>query len=148
YIATRRAELMDRVVRLAQGGAQSDVARAIMEALAEVADAESAALYATFEPPAGECLRLAAMGRTDSFPPSIGGEALLGSAKERGATILPLGVADRQLAVAILEKADPSRDRDLDTMASLASTVLAFVDAGETRGSGPLKEGRGRVYTF
>ena len=98
---------MDRVVQLAHGGAHSEVARAIMEALAEVADAHGAALYAAFDPPHGECVRLAAMGTAHDLPATSPGEELLRAAAARGATVVPLGVAERLLALVILEGPTP-----------------------------------------
>jgi DNA-binding NarL/FixJ family response regulator/GGDEF domain-containing protein len=151
--AKRRNALMDRVVQLAQGGAQSEVARAIMEALAEVSEARGAALYAAFAPqPQGECVRLAAMGASQDLAASIRGEELLRIAGERGATVVPLGVAERLLALVILEGGDAARERDVSAIASLAATVLAFVDAGQA-GQARAQEhsssdGRARVYTF
>ena len=145
--ARRRAELMDRVVRLAHGGAQSEVARAIVEALAELSDARGGALYATFDPPS-QCVRLAVTGTTPEVETSIAGDELVRDAKARGAMIVPLAVAERILAIAILEKGDPAREKDVTAMATLASTVLAFVDAGEARAQGQMKDGRSRVYTF
>jgi ActR/RegA family two-component response regulator len=131
--AKRRNALMDRVVQLAHGGAHSEVARAIMEALAEVSEARGAALYAAFDPPRGECVRLAAMGITQDLAASYRGEDLLRVATERGAAVVPLGVAERLLALVLLEGADPARERDVAAIGSLAATVLAFVDAGESR---------------
>ena len=105
--ARRRNMLMDRVVQLAQGGAPSEVARAILAALAEVADAHGAALYAASEPPQGECVRLAAMGSAQDLPATAPGEDLLRLVTTRGARVVPLGVAERLYALAILEKIDP-----------------------------------------
>jgi ActR/RegA family two-component response regulator len=135
--AKRRNVLMDRVVQLAHGGAQSEVARAVMEALAEVAEARGAALYAAFDPPHGECLRLAAMGLSQDLPATCPGPELLRAAASRAAQVVPLGVAEKLYALAILEKPDPARERDLAAIASLAATVLAFVDAGEARSKDP-----------
>jgi GGDEF domain-containing protein/ActR/RegA family two-component response regulator len=148
--AKRRNALMDRVVQLAHGGAHSEVARAIMEALAEVSEARGAALYAAFDPPRGECVRLAAMGSSQDLGASYRGEELLRVATERGAAVVPLGVAERLLALVLLEGGDPARERDVAAIGSLAATVLAFVDAGESRPrdtSSALDE-RARVYTF
>ncbi len=147
----RRGELMDRVVRLAHGGGQSDVARAIMEALAEIGGARGAALYAAFDPPGGECVRLAAMGRAQDLPATSTSDEILRAARDRGATVVPVGVAERLLALAVLDSVDPERERDVQAMANLAATVLAFVDAGEGRGqlgNAGIKDGRGGVYTF
>ncbi|MGO8997415.1 MAG: diguanylate cyclase domain-containing protein [Polyangiaceae bacterium] len=147
--ANRRNLLMDRVVQLAHGGAHSEVAKAIMEALAEVSEARGAALYAAFDPPPnGECVRLASMGISQNLAATTRGEELLRVAMERGATVVPLGVAERLLALVILEGGEPARDRDVAAIASLAATVLAFVDAGEGRGREPVIDGRARVYTF
>jgi GGDEF domain-containing protein/DNA-binding NarL/FixJ family response regulator len=147
--ARRRNALMDRVVQLAQGGAQSEVARAIMEALSEVSEARGAALYAAFEPPPrGECVRLAAMGVSQDLPQATRGDELLRVATSRAATVVPLGVAERLLALVILEGGDPARERDVQAIASLAATVLAFVDAGEGRSRDPALDGRARVYAF
>ena len=144
----RRNALMDRVVQLAHGGAHSEVARAIMEALAEVSVARGAALYASFDPPHGECVRLASMGTSQDLPATSPGEDLLRLAAGRGATVVPLGVAERLLAIVILEGATPSGSATSPPIASLAATVLAFVDA---EGPGPREatlDGRARVYTF
>jgi ActR/RegA family two-component response regulator/GGDEF domain-containing protein len=156
-----RNRLTDRVVQLANGGAHSEVARAIMEALAEVSDARGAALYAAFEPPPnGECVRLAAMGTAQDLASNTGGGDLLRVAAERGATVVPLGVAERLLALAVLEGGDPAREKDTAAIASVAATVLAFVDAGDGRTlptasaaerAGRSAEGgepRARVYPF
>jgi GGDEF domain-containing protein/DNA-binding NarL/FixJ family response regulator len=145
----RRNVLMDRVVQLAQGGAQSEVARAIMEALSEVSDARGATLYAASDPqPQAECVRLAAMGISQDFPTNTRGGELLRFAAGRGAAVVPLGVAERLLAIVIIEGGDPARERDVAAIASLAATVLAFVDAGEGRSREPIPDGRARVYTF
>jgi len=146
--AKRRNVLMDRVVQLAHGGAQSEVARAIMEALAEVADAHGAALYAAFDPPHGECVRLAAMGSAQDLPATSLGEDLLRLVAVRGSLVVPLGVAEKLYALAILEKTDPARERDLTAIASLAATVLAFVEAGESRAREGARDDRSRVYSF
>jgi ActR/RegA family two-component response regulator/GGDEF domain-containing protein len=146
--AKRRNVLMDRVVQLAHRGAQSEVARAIMEALAEVADARGAALYAAFDPPHGACVRLAAMGTAQDLPATSPGEDLLRLVAVRGSQVVPLGVAERLYALAILEKTDPTRERDLAAIASLAATVLAFVDAGESRAREGVRDERSRVYSF
>jgi ActR/RegA family two-component response regulator/GGDEF domain-containing protein len=145
----RRNALMDRVVQLAQGGAQSEVARAILEALAEVSEARGGTLYAATDPqPQAECVRLAAMGVSQDFPANPRGGELLRVAAARGATVVPLGVAERLLAIVILEGGEPARERDVAAIASLAATVLAFVDAGEARTREPILDGRARVYTF
>jgi GGDEF domain-containing protein/DNA-binding NarL/FixJ family response regulator len=146
--AKRRNALMDRVVQLAHGGAHSEVARAIMEALAEVSEARGAALYAAFDPPRGECVRLAAMGTSQDLVATTRGEELLRVAAERGATVVPLGVAERLLALVVLEGGDPARERDVAAIGSLAATVLAFVDAGEARPQSGAIDERARVYTF
>jgi DNA-binding NarL/FixJ family response regulator/GGDEF domain-containing protein len=146
-LAKRRGELMDRVVRVAHGGGQAEVARAIMEALAELSEARGAALYATFDPPKGECVRLVAMGTSEDLPQSSTADELSQLAKDRDALLVPVGVAERLLALAVLDKPAPERERDVLAMANLAATVLAFVDAGEARGAA-IKDGRGRVYTF
>jgi ActR/RegA family two-component response regulator/GGDEF domain-containing protein len=146
--ARRRNMLMDRVVQLAQGGAPSEVARAILAALAEVADAHGAALYAAFDPPQGECVRLAAMGSANDLPATAPGEDLLRLVATRGARVVPLGVAERLYALAVLEKIDPARERDLTAIASLAATVLAFVEAGEARAREGTTDERSRVYSF
>jgi ActR/RegA family two-component response regulator/GGDEF domain-containing protein len=152
--ARRRNALMDRVVQLAQGGAPSEVARAIIEALAEVAGARGAALYAAFAPqPEGECVRLAAMGSAHDFAPSSRGGELLRFAAERGATVVPIGAAERLLALAVLEDAAPGSEPDVAAIAGLAATVLAFVDAGQggqvrVREHAPSVDGRARVYSF
>ena len=151
--AKRRNVLMDRVVQLAHGGAHSEVARAIMEALAEVAYARGAALYAAFDPqPRGECVRLASLGTVAGAAadaPRRGAPAPRDRA--RGAQVVPLGIAERLLALVLLEGGDPGRERDLAAIASLAATVLAFVDAGEVGPRGAARmtlDGRARVYSF
>jgi DNA-binding NarL/FixJ family response regulator len=146
--AKRRNALMDRVVQLAQGGAQSEVARAVMEALAEVAEARGAALYASFDPPHGDCVRLAAMGTSLELPATAPGAELFRAVTARGGQVVPLGVGEKLYAIAIVEHADPGRERDLAAIASLASTVLAFVEAGESRGRESRLEERSRVYSF
>jgi DNA-binding NarL/FixJ family response regulator len=148
--ARRRSELMDHVVRLSHGGAQADVARAILEALAEVGGTRSAALYAAFEP-SGDCVRLAAIGNAEDMPATTARDSLLRASRERGARVIPVGVAERLLALAVLDGMRPESERDVLAMANLAATVLAFADAGEPRGpSAPPspKESRNRVYSF
>lgn len=145
----RRNLLMDRVVQLAQGGAQSEVARAVMQALSEVSEARGAALYSAADPqPQTECVRLAAMGSAQDFPATTRGGELLRLATGRAATVVPLGVAEKLLALVILEGGDPARERDVAAIASLAGTVLAFVEAGEGRSREQIADGRARVYTF
>ena len=146
--ARRRNALMDRIVQLAHGAAHSEVARAILEAIAEVGEVRGGALYATTDPPHGPCVRLAATGTLNDLPETSQGEDLLRLASARGATVVPMGVAERILALAILEGADPAREHDVAAVASLAATVLAFVDAGEARGREAQRDGRARVYSF
>jgi GGDEF domain-containing protein len=62
--------------------------------------------------------------------------------------VVPLGVAERLYALAVLEKIDPARERDLTAIASLAATVLAFVEAGEARAREGTTDERSRVYSF
>ncbi len=147
-VLKRRNALMDRVVQLAHGGAHSEVARAIMDALAEVSDARGAALYAAFDPPRGECVRLAASGSAQDLPATLPGEELLRLASARAASVVPLGVAERLLAIVVLEGASQEHETDVLAMASLAATVLAFVDAGEGREREAPSDGRARVYSF
>jgi ActR/RegA family two-component response regulator/GGDEF domain-containing protein len=146
--ARRRNALMDRVVQLAQGGAQSEVARAVLESLAEVGEARGAALYAAFDPPHGECVRLAALGVSQDLPATAPGDDLLRAAVTRGAQVVPIGIADRLLAISILDGVNPAREADLLAIAGLAATVLAFVDAGESRGASRPRDGRARLYSF
>jgi DNA-binding NarL/FixJ family response regulator/GGDEF domain-containing protein len=147
--ARRRNVLMDRVVQLAHGGAHSEVARAIIESLAEVSEARGAALFAAFDPPpSGECVRLAAIGAAQDLPATAPGDELLRVAATRGSQVVPLGVAERLLGIAILDGTNAAREADVNAIAGLAATVLAFVDAGEARGREPVRDGRARVYTF
>jgi ActR/RegA family two-component response regulator/GGDEF domain-containing protein len=146
--AKRRTELMDRVVRLAHGGAHSEVARAIIESLAEVSEARGAGLFATFDPPHGECVRLAAIGASQDLPATASGDELLRVAAERGAHVVPLGIAERLYAIAVLDGTNAEREPDVAAIAGLAATVLAFVDAGEARGREAVPDGRARVYSF
>jgi GGDEF domain-containing protein/ActR/RegA family two-component response regulator len=152
--AKRRNALMDRVVQLAQGGAQTEVARAVLEALVEVADAHGGALYTALDPPRGECTRLAAMGTAQDLPASSPGEDLARLVGERGSRMVPLGVAERLYALVVLDDPHPARAQDLAAIASLAATVLAFVEAGEARARDGREASRGshdprsRVYSF
>jgi DNA-binding NarL/FixJ family response regulator/GGDEF domain-containing protein len=146
--ARRRNELMNRMVQLAQGGVHSDVARAVTESMAEVGEARGAALYAAFDPPHGECVRLVALGVSQELPATAPGDAVLRAAAARGAQVVPIGVAERLLGLAILDGPNPARDADVQALAALAATVLAFVDAGETRSRDARGDGRARLYSF
>jgi DNA-binding response OmpR family regulator len=145
----RRNALMNRVVQLAQGGAHSEVAFAILEALAEVSESTGAALYAAFDPPQGECVRLAAIGGTQNLAATMPGDELLRQATARGALVVPIGIGERLFALGILEGTNPEREGDVQAIAGLAATVLAFVDAGEGRERDlASRDGRARVYSF
>ena len=76
--------------------------------------------------------------------PARDGE-LLRFAADRGATVVPLGVAERLLALVMVEGGDPAREQDVAAIASLAATVLAFVDAGEGRSREQVSDGLRRV---
>ena len=146
--AKRRSSLMDRLVQLAHGGTHPEVARAILDGLAELADAKGAALYAPVEPPRTECLRLHATGRGQDLPASSPAEDLIRLASARSAILVPLTVSERTVATAILEGIDPALEGDVTAFASFAATVLAFVDAGDARDREVTREGRARVYSF
>src|SRR5262249_34731009 len=64
----RRSDLLDRLIRLARGSGQSDAVRVITEAFAEATDARGVALYAAFDGPNAECVRLATNGTARDMP--------------------------------------------------------------------------------
>jgi ActR/RegA family two-component response regulator len=143
----RQNELLERVVRLARGSGHSEAVRAIAEALAEASGAQGAALYATFDQGA-ECVRLGATGTTRDAPAICRGEDLARFAEARKAKLAPLQAQQGTLGLALLERPDETREREIDTMTDLATAVLALIDTRQ--GSAPVAESTDhrRPYTF
>ena len=144
----RRAELLDRVVRLARGSGHAEAVRAIAEALAEASGAKGVALYATFDAHKSECVRLAATGTMKDAATLCRGEQLAEFAEQRSARILPLQTEQGTIGICLLEGDEPERERDVAGMIDLATAVLALIDSRQTRGRDAIKDERGRVYTF
>ena len=90
------------------------------------------------------------MGISQDLPASTRGEELLRLATKRAATVVPLGVAEKLLALVVLEGRRPRESETSAAIASLAATVLAFVDAGQARRARRASlDGRvARVYSF
>lgn len=141
----RRRELIDRVVRLANGSGHSESVRAIADAFAELSGAKGVALYATFSS-GGGCVRLAAYGSTFDFPSVCAGTDLLRLVDSRKAKAVSLLSRSSDLGLVILEDPADGSERDIEALSELAAAVLAASEVGQP-GMNAMKDARGRLYT-
>ncbi len=142
----RRSDLLDRLIRLARGSGQSEAVRVITDAFAQATQAKGVVLYAAFEAPSGDCVRLATFGTARDMPAIARLDELAKTFELRKARPVSLQTAHGTLGIVAIEGSTVDVETDHASLVELATVVLALMDSRRPRG-GTIKDDRGSVYS-
>jgi ActR/RegA family two-component response regulator/GGDEF domain-containing protein len=141
----RRSDLLDRLIRLARGSGQSEAMRVITDAFQQASDARGVALYATFDGPNAECVRLATTGTARDMPAMAKLDELAKTFALRKARPLSLSGSQGRLGIVALEGSQVDVEHEYPMLVELAMVVLALIDSRRPRGS--MNDEREGIYT-
>ncbi len=142
----RRSDLLDRLIRLARGSGQSEAVRVITDAFAQATNAKGVVLYAAFEAPSGDCVRLATSGTARDMPALARLDELAKTFELRKARPVTLKTANGTIGIVAIEGGTSDVETDHATLVELATVVLALMDSRRPRGQS-IKDERGSVYS-
>ena len=142
----RRSDLLDRLIRLARGSGQSEAVRVITDAFAQATHAKGVVLYAAFDAPSGDCVRLATFGTARDMPAIARLDELAKTFELRKARPVSLQTSHGTIGIVAIEGAIGDVETEHTTLVELATVVLALMDSRRPRGQA-IKDERGAVYT-
>ncbi len=142
----RRSDLLDRLIRLARGSGQSEAVRVITDAFAQATQAKGVVLYAAFEAPGGDCVRLATSGTARDMPAIARLDELAKTFELRKARPVSLKTSHGLIGIVAIEGGIADVETEHATLVELATVVLALMDSRRPRGQA-MKDERGAVYS-